>query len=122
MKFLLIITSLLVLSNCSSVLQSGGMSRAYKAYDKKQCGKVYLRLNEVKRFGETSPELKSEISYLTASCLETEKKYNEALSTYAYVAEQFPNTEFGYRSKTRVNSLTRLMGKISKIKSEQANN
>jgi|WetSurSiteA1Bulk_404760.scaffolds.fasta_scaffold99603_1 hypothetical protein len=107
MKYIVLSLSLILMFGCG-IAQHGALTQAYNAMEKGDCNKVYRKLSDAEKYKEPTPELQAEISYLRSICLEKEEKYEEALALLFYVAKQFPNTEYGYRARIRIEKIKSL--------------
>lgn len=101
----LLLFVVVAMCGCAGVQQGGAIIGAYKALGKDDCGTVYGSLRHAEKF-EVSDSLQSEISFIRATCLGKEAKYEEALAIYHSIVERFPDTEYAIRSKVRIKSLT----------------
>ncbi len=101
-QFFLVVT--LVFSGCG-LAQHGAIIGAYEAIEKGNCISAYSHLSDAEKFAKTTPEIKAEITYLRAVCLEKEQKYAEALGQYMYLIEHHPNSEYTYRVKSKLSIL-----------------
>ncbi len=100
------IALIFLVQSCSAGnLQNGAMIRARRSFVKGHCEKVLKRLSEAQRYQEPSPALKAEISYLRALCLEKLARTNEAIGTYRYIINTFPESEYAYRAKEQLKLL-----------------
>ena len=108
MKYIIISSLSLILFIGCGIAQHGALIGAYEAIEKDDCDKAYKNLSDAEKFKETTPELQAEISYLRSICLEKEKKYDEALAVLFYIVKQFPDTEYGYRAKIRIEKIRAL--------------
>ena len=94
----------LVLQSCGMV-QDGAMIRAYKSFEKGECNKVLARLSEAERYKEPTPELRAEISFLRARCLETQQEISDAKGIYKYIISTFPQSQYAFSAKERLKIL-----------------
>jgi Flp pilus assembly protein TadD len=82
--------------------QKGNVMRAQFAAEKGHYQYALNRLNEAEHLIEPAPQVKAEIVYLKGVCYEGLGRYADARGSFQFVAEQFPNTEFGYQAKEKL--------------------
>ena len=82
--------------------QKGNVMRAQFAVEKGHYQYALNRLNEAEHLTQPEPLVKAEIVYLKGLCYEGLGRNADAKGSFQYVAEQFPNTEFGYQAKERL--------------------
>jgi len=84
--------------------QKGNVMRAQFAAERGHYQYALNRLNEAERLAQPEPLVKAEIVYLRGICYEGLGRSADARGSFQYVANQFPNTEFGYQAKERLDS------------------
>jgi len=104
LTIVLVIISLL-LQSCYGLAQKGAMIKAYKAFEKDECSVVMKKLSQAESYKDPSAALKAEISYLRAQCLEKQSKFREAIGIYNYIISTFPQSEYAFRAKERIQAL-----------------
>src|SRR5882724_6675142 len=82
--------------------QKGNVMRAQFAVERGHYQYALNRLNEVERLTEPEPLVKAEIVYLKGVCYAALGRSDDARGSFQYLADQFPNTEFGYQAKERL--------------------
>ena len=82
--------------------QKGNVMRAQFAADRGHYQYALNRLNEAEHLIAPEPTVKAEIVYLKGVCYEGLGRFADAKGSFQYVAEQFPNTEFGYQAKEKL--------------------
>jgi tetratricopeptide (TPR) repeat protein len=91
---------------CASA-QKGNVMRAQFAAEKGHYQYALNRLNEAEHLIEPAPQVKAEIVYLKGVCYQGLGRNADARGSFQYVAEQFPNTEFGYQAKEKLSNEAR---------------
>jgi Flp pilus assembly protein TadD len=81
--------------------QKGNVMRAQFAAERGHYQYALNRLNEAEHLIEPEPTVKAEIVYLKGVCYEGLGRSVDAKGSFQYVAEQFPNTEYGYQAKEK---------------------
>lgn len=84
------------------------LNNAYRAYDRGDCQKVMLELSQVDRTSRARPFIHPEVSLLCGQCLERQQLYVDAAQTYEYLIQQYPNNEYAFRAKARLQTLEKL--------------
>ncbi|MNH30413.1 hypothetical protein D3C76_1107580 [compost metagenome] len=84
------------------------LNNAYRAYDRGDCEKVMLELSQVDRTSRARPFIHPEVSMLRGQCLERQKLYVDAAQTYQYLIERYPQNEYAYRARARLQTLEQL--------------
>lgn len=107
MKVIIISLSLMLIVACGAA-QHGALIGAYKAIENNECDKAYQKLSDAEKYKKPTPGLQAEISFLRSICLEKEKKFDEALALLFFIAKEYPNTEYGYRAKIRIERIKSL--------------
>lgn len=86
---------------CASA-QKGNVIRAQFAVERGHYRYALNRLNEAEHLIQPQPLVKAEIVYLKGLCYEGLGRNADARGSFQFVAEQFPDTEFGYQAKARL--------------------
>jgi TolA-binding protein len=84
------------------------MDKAYDAYTDGDCDRVMLELSQAERKSRARPWVQPEISMLRGQCLERQKLYVDAVETYRFIERRYPNSEYAYRARARIDTLTQL--------------
>jgi hypothetical protein len=82
--------------------QKGNVMRAQFALEHGNPQYALNRLNEAEHFTVPEPLVKAEIIYLKGVCYAALGRSADARGSFEYVADQFPNTEFGYQAKEKL--------------------
>ena len=82
--------------------QKGNVMRAQFAAERGHYQYALNRLNEAEHLIEPEPTIKAEIVYLKGVCYEGLGRSADAKGSFQYVADQFPNTEYGYQAKEKL--------------------
>ncbi|WP_213875142.1 tetratricopeptide repeat protein [Pseudomonas sp. dw_358] len=93
------------LSGCTRWAMNSHLDDAYRAYDKGDCATVMLRLSQVERESRTRQYVMPQVSLLRGQCLEREQLYVDAAQTYQFMLMQYPDTEYAYRARARLDTL-----------------
>jgi hypothetical protein len=86
---------------CASA-QKGNVMRAQFAAERGHYQYALNRLNEAEHLIAPEPLVKAEIVYLKGVCYQGLGRNADAKGSFQFVAEQFPNTEYGYQAKERL--------------------
>ena len=82
--------------------QKGSVMRAEFAAERGHYQYALNRLREAEYLREPEPMVKAEIVYLKGVCYAGLGRDADARGSFQYVADQFPNTEFGYQAKEKL--------------------
>lgn len=93
------------LAGCSSMAQSGAISRSYKAYRDGEYTTALRHLGRAENYGEVTPERRAEILYLKGRCLEGLGNKQEATQLYLHLAKTYPDSEYAARSQGRIEEI-----------------
>ena len=88
--------------SCGGMAQNGAMLRAYKNYEKGDYEDVLALTSQAQSFKEPSHELRAEILFLRALAFEKLGRDQEAQGIFKFIADNFMDTEYGYRAKEKV--------------------
>lgn len=108
MRALIILALAASVTGCTRWSMDHHLNNAYRAYDRGDCARVMLELSQVDRASRARPFVHPEVSLLRGQCLERQKLYVDAAQTYQYLIERFPNNEYAYRARARLQTLERL--------------
>jgi TolA-binding protein len=84
------------------------LNNAYSAYDRGNCEQVMLELSKVERDSRARPYVWPEVSMMRGLCLERQKMYIDAVQTYQFIMASYPQSEYAYRSRARIETLQSL--------------
>ncbi|TWI58528.1 hypothetical protein IQ22_00234 [Pseudomonas duriflava] len=96
------------LAGCTSASMNRHLNKAYTAYAKGDCERVMLELSQTERKSRARPWLQPEISMLRGQCLERQKLYVDAAETYRFIEARYPSSEYAYRARARLDTLSQL--------------
>lgn len=103
---LTLISLTLPLSACTNLgAQHRAMDDAYEAYAIGDCGQVMLSLSQAERYVRPTDSLRAEIALLRGQCLEREALFPDAARTYEFILKNYPNNQYAYRAKARLETL-----------------
>lgn len=85
--------------------QKGAMIRAYSGIENREYGFSLKRLFEAEKYVDPEPALKAEISYLKGICFEGLSKMSDARAMYKFVIDKFPDSQYSYMARERLNSI-----------------
>lgn len=108
MRFVLIATLALSAVGCTRWSMDHHLNNAYRAYDRGRCEDVMLELSQVDRDSRSRRYIQPEVSMLRGQCLERQKLYVDAAQTYQFIMAQYPNNEYAYRARARLETLQSL--------------
>lgn len=107
--FTLSIILLLLCVGCTSRgAQHRALDDAYDAYSEGNCAKAMLALSQAERYGRLSDPLRPEIALLRGQCLERQGLFPDAVKTYEFLIGRYPNSEYAYRARARLETLQQL--------------
>lgn len=98
----------LSVTGCTSWSMNYHLNNAYRAYKSGDCQRVQLELSETERKARARPWIQPEISMLRGQCLEREKFYVDAAQTYQFIIASYPNSEYAFRARARLETLQSL--------------
>jgi len=101
LKTLGLMVALLGTFGCATA-QKGNVMRAQFAAERGHYQYALNRLNEAEHLIEPEPTVKAEIVYLKGVCYEGLGRSADAKGSFQFVADQFPNTEYGYQAKEKL--------------------
>lgn len=104
LAILLILISSLGLSGCAS-LQGQALEFAQNSLDHGRYQSALRHLHRAGHYGKFSPEAQAEISYLRGQAYEGLGRLSEAVASYKYVINKFPDTPSAYQAKERLEAL-----------------
>ncbi|WP_434608957.1 tetratricopeptide repeat protein [Pseudomonas sp. R1-7] len=108
MRFVLFIALALSITGCTRWSMNHHMNLAYKAYERGNCEQVMLELSKVDRASRARRYMQPEVSMMRGQCLERQKLYVDAAQTYQFILTQYPNSEYAYRARARLETLQSL--------------
>jgi TolA-binding protein len=84
------------------------LNNAYSAYDRGNCEQVMLELSKVDRASRARRYVQPEVSMMRGQCLERQKLFIDAAQTYQYIIASYPQSEYAYRARARLETLESL--------------
>ena len=108
MRFVLLAGLALSVVGCTRWSMDHHLNTAYRAYDAGNCERVMLELSQVDRTSRSRRYVQPEVSMLRGQCLERQKLYVDAAQTYQFIIAQYPNNEYAYRARARLETLQSL--------------
>ena len=103
-KALMLIAATLSLVACASLIQTASVSEAYKHYELQHYDRTLELITRAESSGETSAEMKAELTYLKARAYEGLGQADIAIALYRYLAEQHASSQYGYLAFEQLNS------------------
>jgi hypothetical protein len=100
--------SVLAVTGCTRWSMNHHLNNAYSAYDRGNCEQVMLELSKVERASRARPYVWPEVSMMRGQCLERQKMFVDAAQTYQFIMASYPNSEYAYRARARLETLQSL--------------
>ncbi|MHC6224216.1 tetratricopeptide repeat protein [Pseudomonas sp. X10] len=108
MRALIVLAMAASVVGCTRWSMDHHLNNAYRAYDRGDCERVMLELSQVDRTSRARPFIHPEVALLRGQCLERQKLYVDAAQTYRYLIQRYPQNEYAYRAKARLQTLEQL--------------
>lgn len=108
MRIVMILVALTALGGCTRWAMNSHLDNANRAYALGDCDAVLYNLSKVDRESRSRRYVQPEVSMLRGQCLERQKFYVDAVQTYQYIVQTFPNNEYAFRAKARLDTLRQL--------------
>ena len=108
MRALIVLAMTASVVGCTRWSMDHHLNNAYRAYDRGDCQRVMLELSQVDRTSRSRPFIHPEVSLLRGQCLERQKLYVDAAQTYRYMIDHYPQNEYAFRAKARLQTLEQL--------------
>lgn len=108
MRFMLIAALALSSTGCVRFAMDHHLNNAYSAYDRGNCEQVMLELSKVERGSRARPYVWPEVSMMRGQCLERQKMFIDAAQTYQFIIATYPQSEYAYRARARLETLQSL--------------
>ena len=105
MRIMLVLLLATTVTGCTRWSMNHHLNNAYRAYDRGHCETVMLELSEVDRDSRSRPYIWPQTAMLRGLCLERTKFYLDAAQTYQWIINEFPQSEYAYRAKARIETL-----------------
>ncbi|CAI8700711.1 tetratricopeptide repeat protein [Pseudomonas sp. IT-P294] len=100
--------SVLSVTGCARWSMNHHLNNAYSAYDRGNCEQVMLELSKVERSSRARPYVWPEVSMMRGQCLERQKLFIDAAQTYQFIMASYPQSEYAYRARARLETLQSL--------------
>jgi outer membrane protein assembly factor BamD (BamD/ComL family) len=108
MRFVLIAALALSVVGCTRWSMDHHLNNAYHAYDRGNCEQVMLELSKVERESRSRRYVQPEVSMMRGQCLERQKLFIDAAQTYQFLITQYPDSEYAFRARARLETLQSL--------------
>lgn len=108
MRFVFIAALALSVTGCTRWSMNHHLNNAYSAYDRGNCEQVMLELSKVDRASRARRYVQPEVSMMRGQCLERQKMFIDAAQTYQYIIASYPQSEYAYRARARLETLQSL--------------
>ena len=108
MRFVLIAVLALSVVGCTRWSMNHHLNNAYSAYDRGNCEQVMLELSKVERASQARSYVWPEVSMMRGQCLERQKLFIDAAQTYQFIIASYPQSEYAYRARARLETLQSL--------------
>lgn len=108
MRVLIVLALAASVVGCTRWSMDHHLNNAYRSYDRGNCERVMLELSQVERTSRARPYIQPQVSMLRGLCLERQKYYLDAAQTYQFIISQYPDSEYAFRSRARLQTLEQL--------------
>ena len=108
MRFVLIAILALSVVGCTRWSMDHHLNYAYSAYERGNCEQVMLVLSKVERASRARTYVWPEVSMMRGQCLERQKMFIDAVQTYQFIIASYPQSEYAYRARARLETLQSL--------------
>jgi outer membrane protein assembly factor BamD (BamD/ComL family) len=108
MRFILIAALALSVTGCTRWSMNHHLNNAYSAYDRGNCEQVMKELSKVERESRARSYVWPEVSMMRGQCLERQKLFVDAAQTYQFIIAAYPQSEYAYRARARLETLQSL--------------
>ncbi|MBU2713907.1 tetratricopeptide repeat protein [Zooshikella harenae] len=103
MKKLLWVILALTLTGCGSMARDGAFIRAQNNFSDGDFEETIEISDRALRMYEYDNEAKAQLLFLKAQSYQKLNKSAEARTTYQFIIDKYPNTEYAYRAKQALN-------------------
>ena len=104
--FNLCLALLVLCSGCGTFLQQGALNRAESGIEAGKYDFALRRLAEAEHYTTPTPAISAEIGYLKGICYERIASPDDANAMFKFVADEFPDTQYGYMAKAKLHDET----------------
>lgn len=108
MRALIVLALATSVVGCTRWSMDHHLNNAYRAYDRGDCERVTLELSQVDRTSRARPFIWPEAALLRGQCLERQMLFVDAAQTYQFIIQQYPQNEYAYRARARLQTLEQL--------------
>lgn len=108
MRIALLLTCVAFLCACNRMSLDYHLNDAYRSYGQGNCDDALLKLSQAERSSRTRGYLQPEISLLRGQCLERQSFFTDAAQTYLFIIERYPDSEYAFRARARLETLRQL--------------
>lgn len=108
MRIVLIVVLALSVVGCTRWSMNHHLNNAYSAYERGNCEQVMLELSKVERDSRARPYVWPEVSMMRGLCLERQKMFVDAAQTYQFIIASYPQSEYAFRARARLQTLQSL--------------
>ena len=105
MKKAVLLSMVLSLTGCATVLRTGSISEAYKNYEAQKYEDTLRLIRQANSVEATGPETRAELTYLKAQTYEKMGQIEKATTLYEYLKEQRADSQYGYLAKQKLLNL-----------------
>jgi outer membrane protein assembly factor BamD (BamD/ComL family) len=108
MRIPLILACAVLVSACTRLSLDHHLNEAYRSYEQGECADAVLELSKAERRSRSRSYLQPEISLLRGQCLERQGFFADAAQTYRFIIERYPSSEYAFRARARLETLSQL--------------
>lgn len=100
MRKIMLVSVMVWLAGCASLIQTGSMSDAYKKLGEGDYAQTLRLLDQAETVKRTDVSTLAKIAYLKAQAYQGLGDDKKATSLYLYLMEQHSNSQWGYLAST----------------------
>lgn len=104
-KALAVILTLIALTGCGHMAQTGAINRAESAYNDGKYKTALSRLSQAERYAKPTAEEHAQIIFLRAQCYEALHRLPDALGCYKSLTALYPTSVYTYQARERMKTL-----------------
>lgn len=108
MRILIVLAMMASVVGCTRWSMDEHLNSAYRSYADGNCDSVMLELSQVERESRSRRFIQPEVSMLRGQCLERQKLFVDAAQTYMFIISQYPENEYAFRARARLETLQQL--------------
>jgi len=102
MNVALLAGSVLLMSGCAGLAQTGSVTKAYDRYEHGAYEATLSLITRAEALGTVTPELKAELTYLRAMTYGELGRKADAYTLFEYLKEQHEDSQYGYLAAMRL--------------------